>query len=91
MSQPYHRMSRNLQHHSKKARETDELTELSGGIATQIAELKENCRQSPAKEKELREQLRSVKTTAGSARRSRTTKSTHSELVSASSTGRKRR
>lgn len=89
-NEAYHRMSQSLQCQSKaarKVRETDELTKLSEGIATQIAELKESRRQSSAKEKELRERLKSAKTTTGSAKRGRTTKSTRSEIVSASSTG----
>ncbi|KAF7335140.1 hypothetical protein MVEN_02265100 [Mycena venus] len=92
-NEAYHRMSRGLQRQSKaaqKVRETDELTKLSEGIATQIAELKESRRQASVKEKELREQLKSAKTTAGSAKRGGTTKSTRSEIVLASSSGRVR-
>ncbi|KAJ7241319.1 hypothetical protein B0H12DRAFT_968339, partial [Mycena haematopus] len=60
----YHRTSRSLQRQSnaaQKVRETDELTKFSDGIAMQIAELKESRQQSSAKEKELREQLKSAK------------------------------
>ncbi|KAF7359625.1 hypothetical protein MVEN_00686300 [Mycena venus] len=94
-NEAYHRMSRNLQRQSKaaqKVRETAELTQFSQNIAAELAELKEGRRQSSAREKELREQLKDAKATAGgsSKKRSKNSSASRSVVVSASSTGRVR-
>ncbi|KAJ6631823.1 hypothetical protein B0H10DRAFT_1937586 [Mycena sp. CBHHK59/15] len=86
----YHRTGRNLQRSSKaaqKVRDFHELTDLSMGIAAEIADLKEIRRQSSAKEKALHEQLKAAKpekrgSIATAAR------GNHSVIVSTSSTGR---
>ncbi|KAJ7746135.1 hypothetical protein DFH07DRAFT_1038554 [Mycena maculata] len=61
---------------------------MTSDIAAELAELKEMCRQSSAREKELREKLKSVKSTAGPAKRGR--QSSRAVVVSSSSTGRVR-
>ncbi|KAF7326552.1 hypothetical protein MVEN_02608400 [Mycena venus] len=82
-NEAYHRMSRNLQRQSKAAQKN---------IAAELAELKEGRRQSSAREKELREQLKDAKATAGgsSKKRSKNSSASRSVVVSASSTGRVR-
>ncbi|KAF8207386.1 hypothetical protein K438DRAFT_1755433 [Mycena galopus ATCC 62051] len=74
----------------KKVRETNELTQYSQGVATQIADLKETRRQALAQEKELREQLKTAKVPAGgsSTKRGQNTNASRSVIVSASSTRR---
>ncbi|KAJ7816650.1 hypothetical protein B0H13DRAFT_1663254 [Mycena leptocephala] len=92
-NEAYHRNARNLQRQSnaaQKVRETSELTEFSKDITIKIADLKEGRRQSSAREKQLREELKSTKaTTNGSTKRAKKTCS-RSVIVSASSTGRVR-
>ncbi|KAJ7626230.1 hypothetical protein B0H17DRAFT_563566 [Mycena rosella] len=83
----YHRGSRNLQRQAnaaEKVRRSNDLTNSSKGINAEIAELKEGRRQSTAREKALREQLKSEK--AGSTPRGKT--GSRSAIISASSSGR---
>ncbi|KAF8147347.1 hypothetical protein K438DRAFT_1626410, partial [Mycena galopus ATCC 62051] len=63
----YHHMARGLQRQTRaaqKVRETHELTQYSKEITAQLADLKETRRQTSAKEKELREQLKTAKTSS---------------------------
>ncbi|KAJ7693159.1 hypothetical protein B0H17DRAFT_1060317 [Mycena rosella] len=86
----YHRTGRNLQRSSKaaqKVRDSHELTDLSKGIAAEIADLKEIRRQSSAKEKALREQLKAAKPAKRGSVAS-VASGNRSVVVSTSSTGR---
>ncbi|KAJ7862394.1 hypothetical protein B0H14DRAFT_2575464 [Mycena olivaceomarginata] len=93
-NEAYHRLSRNLQRQAKaaqKVRKTNEVTAASKNINADIADLQEARRQSSAKEKALREELRAMKgaTTApqATATRARGHRNDESAVFSASSTG----
>ncbi|KAJ7084961.1 hypothetical protein C8R44DRAFT_894074 [Mycena epipterygia] len=86
-NEAYHRGSRNLQRQAntaEKVRRSNDLTNSSKEINAEIAELKAGQRQSTAREKALREQLKSEK--AGSTSRGKT--GSRSAIISASSSGR---
>ncbi|KAJ7830499.1 hypothetical protein B0H14DRAFT_3143490 [Mycena olivaceomarginata] len=94
-NEAHHRLSRNLQRQAKaaqKVRKTNEVTVASKEINADIADLQEARRQSSAKEKALREELRAMKgaTTApqATATRARRHRNDESAVFSASSTGR---
>ncbi|KAJ7845803.1 hypothetical protein B0H14DRAFT_3682536 [Mycena olivaceomarginata] len=89
------RLSRNLQRQAKaaqKVRKTNEVTAASKKINADIADLQEACRQSSAKEKALREELRAMKVAATAPRATSThargRRNDESAVFSASSTGR---
>ncbi|KAJ6550908.1 hypothetical protein B0H10DRAFT_2447027 [Mycena sp. CBHHK59/15] len=90
-NEAYHRMSRNIQRQAtaaRKVRESDELTQYSKQIQAKIADEKESRRESSAREKELRDQLKYAKGSTSINRAKGAKVIDPSVIISASSSGR---
>jgi endonuclease/exonuclease/phosphatase family metal-dependent hydrolase len=94
-NEAHHRLSRNLQRQAKAAQKvckTNKVTAASKKINADIADLQEARRQSSAKEKALREELRAMEGTTTAPRATSThargRRNDESAVFSASSTGR---